>query len=314
MFQEAMKIQFVIPIYNEQDCLPEMIQRLQSLAVTMGSDVNLEFIFVNDGSRDRTLPFLLEFAEKYDNIQVIDLARNFGHQLALSAGLDQADADFVIIIDGDLQDPPEALIPMLKLAQEGADIVYGQRSERVGESHFKKLTAHLFYRLIVKLCNVDIPRDTGDFRLINRKVLLAFKGFKERHRFIRGMVPWLGFKSVAYTYKRDVRYAGETKFPFRKMLSFALDAIFSFSNSPLRLATYVGLFLVACGFALATYMMYLKLFLNTPAPGITTILLVLFFLGGFQILMLGLIGEYIGRIFEEVKGRPLYVINHIYKK
>jgi dolichol-phosphate mannosyltransferase len=291
-----------------------MIDRLVQVRETMRAHYDVGMIFINDGSTDRTIEILSDAAQKHPNLFVIDLARNFGHQIALSAGLDFADADYISIIDGDLQDPPELVPEMLEICKRGFDVVYGQRSARAGETFFKKFTAYLFYRMINNMCRVDIPSDTGDFRLINRKVLNEFKKFKERHRFIRGMVPWLGFKSHAFQYKRDIRFAGVTKYSLRKMARFALDAVLSFSNIPLRLATYVGLIMVCLGAVLALYLLYLKLVIQSPAPGVTAILIAMLLLGGFQILMLGLIGEYIGRIFEEVKGRPLYVVNSVIGK
>lgn len=306
-------LQYVIPIYNEEECVEMMVKRLSNVAKTIEDEYHTEYIFINDGSKDKTLEILTQLSHSISGMHIIDLSRNFGHQIALSAGLDYADADFIAIIDGDLQDPPELVPKMLGVAAQGFDIVYGQRSERKGETAFKKITAHLFYRLIVRMCQVNIPPDTGDFRLINKKVLYSFKKFKERHRFIRGMVPWLGFKSAPFHYIRDERFAGETKYPLKKMIRFALDAILSFSNLPLRTATYSGFVMVLAGVCLGFYMLYLKLILNSPAPGLTALLLVILILGGFQILMLGLIGEYVGRIFEEVKNRPLYVINEIIK-
>jgi dolichol-phosphate mannosyltransferase len=307
------KLQFVIPIFNEEECVEILVRRLIGVRTLLSNDFDVDFIFVNDGSNDTTLSKLVEQSKIFPGLVIINFSKNFGHQVALTAGLDYADADYVVIIDGDLQDPPELVVEMLSIAKKGYDVVYGQRTKRDGETLFKTISAHFFYRIIVKMCQVDIPKDTGDFRLINKKVLMAFRQLHERHRFIRGMVPWLGFKSAPLLYHRDERYAGETKFPVKKMIKFALDAIFSFSNTPLRFATYSGIMMVLAGFSLGGYMLYLKLVLNTPPPGITLLLLVILMLGGFQVVMLGLIGEYIGRIFEEVKGRPLYILDNIYK-
>jgi len=311
MFSEKIKIQYVIPIFNEQECLPELFNRLKQVQESGRDKYLFEFIFVNDGSKDKTLMILKELAQNHRDVKVINLSRNFGHQIALSAGLDLADAEYVLIIDGDLQDPPELVFEMMETARRGADIVYGQRIERSGETYFKRVTAHIFYRLITRLCDVHIPKDTGDFRLISRKVLNSFKEFKERHRFIRGMIPWLGFKSVPCLYHRDARYSGKTKFSVRKMIRFALDAILSFSNLPIKIGIHLGFFMVLCTLPLIIYVLYLKLGRGSPAPGLTTLLVVIFFIGGIQIFMLGLVGEYIGKIFEEVKGRPLYVIDEI---
>ncbi len=229
----------------------------------------------------------------------------------MTAGLDHVDADYVVIIDGDLQDPPEVVTAMYARALEGFDVVYGRRNLRRGETAFKRATAYGFYRVIRRLCGVPIPEDTGDFRLISRKVLRALHAMRERHRFLRGMVPWAGFRAAEVRYDRDTRHAGETKYPLSKMIRFALDAIFSFSVAPLRAASLTGSAIVLLGGAGGAYVLYLKLFTVQVVPGITVILLTVILLGGVQIMMLGLIGEYIGRIFEESKRRPLYFVNEV---
>lgn len=300
------KLQFVIPIFNEEECADVLVGRLLALK----TEYQTEFIFVDDGSRDRTAEILIGHSRRDPRIKLIRLSRNFGHQMALTAGLDHCDADYVAIIDGDLQDPPEIVPQMLaKLKAENLDLVFGHRVRRNGETFFKKLTASMFYRFLSRMCNTPIPRDTGDFRVINRKVLEAFADLRERHRFIRGMIPWLGFRAAAFDYERDVRYAGQTKYPFAKMFKFAIDAILSFSNQPLRAAIYVGVSIVGLGILGSIYMLYLKLVLNQVVPGITAVLIAIVIIGGVQILLLGVVGEYIGRIFEEVKGRPLYVVD-----
>lgn len=228
--------------------------------------------------------------------------------MAVTAGLDYAIADYVVIIDADLQDAPELIEDMYKKAKEGFDIVYGKRLQRKGETFFKKWTAKTFYKIIRKMCAVEIPSDTGDFRFINKDVLKALKQMREKHRFIRGMVPWVGFKSTPLFYLRDERYAGETKYPVKKMVKFALDAIFSFSNTPLRIATYFGFGIVGIGIIGALTILYLRLFTSLTIPGISAVILTIIIMSGFQIIMLGIIGEYIGRIFEESKNRPLYVV------
>jgi len=306
------KLEFLIPVYNEDTCLDHLMGRLDGIKGDF-TDVELSVLFVNDGSSDNSLEMLIGYAQKYDYIRVIDLSRNFGHQFALTAGLDHCDADYVCIIDGDLQDPPELVKDLYNRAkQDSINVVYGQRSTRAGESIFKKVTASLFYKTINVMCKTDIPRDTGDFRLIDRKVLTALKDMKESHRFIRGMVPWVGFKSEAFQYERDSRYAGETKYTLTKMLRFAMDGIFSFSRKPLRLASYLGIIVAFLGFLGMAYMIYLKLFTNDVVEGITIILVSIAIIGGVQLLMLGILGEYIGRIFEQSKDRPLYVIDNIY--
>ncbi len=306
------KLEFLIPVYNEDTCLDHLMERLDRIKRDF-TDVELSVLFINDGSSDNSLEKLIGYAQQYDYIRVIDLSRNFGHQFALTAGLDHCDADYVCIIDGDLQDPPELVKDLYNRAkQDSINVVYGQRSARAGESIFKKVTASFFYKTINVMCKTDIPRDTGDFRLIDRKVLTALKDMKESHRFIRGMVPWVGFKSEAFQYERDSRYAGETKYTLTKMLRFAMDGIFSFSRKPLRLASYLGIIVAFLGFLGMAYMIYLKLFTNDVVEGITIILVSIAIIGGVQLLMLGILGEYIGRIFEQSKDRPLYVIDNIY--
>lgn len=305
-------IEFIIPIYNEEKCLSSLMERICKIKDKF-TNVVLHVLFVNDGSSDNSLDMLIGFSQTYDYVRVINLSRNFGHQFALTAGIDNCTADYACIIDGDLQDPPELIEDMYNLAKiQSMNIVYGQRAKREGEGLFKKTTALMFYRLINTMCKIEIPHDTGDFRIVDRKVLDALKEMKEAHRFIRGMVPWVGFKSTAFHYDRDARYAGETKYTLRKMLRFALDGIFSFSRKPLRLASYFGLVVAALGFVGMTYMIYLKIFTNTVVEGITVVLTSIAIIGGVQLLILGIIGEYIGRIFEQSKNRPLYVIEDIY--
>lgn len=298
----------VVPVYNEEACLEELLKRLLALMDTLAG-LQVQIIFVNDGSRDRSLEKLYGFAEKHPFVTVLSFSRNFGHQVAVTAGLDHADADYIAVIDADLQDPPEVIAAMYTKLCEGFDIVYGQRISRKGETLFKKLTARLFYRFISRMCDIHIPEDTGDFRLITRRVLHALNGMRERHRFLRGMIPWVGFRSAPLPYHRDERYAGETKYPLRKMVKFALDAIFSFSNTPLRLATYSGLAIVFLGILGGLLLLYLKFFTIYTVPGITAAILTVILMGGMQIIMLGIIGEYIGRIFEESKNRHLYVLD-----
>ena len=306
------KLEFIIPIYNEESCLEMLMSRLKAIKQDF-SEVELHILFINDGSRDNSLPILIQFAQQYDYLRVINLSRNFGHQFALTAGIDHCDADYACIIDADLQDPPELVKAMYKKAKDNSlNIVFGQRMTRSGESIFKKVTAMLFYRIINLMCKVEIPKDTGDFRLIDKKVIKALKEMKELHRFIRGMVPWVGFKSEAYQYERDSRYAGETKYTLTKMIRFAMDGIFSFSRKPLRIASYLGLIVACLGFIGISYMVYLKLFTNDVVEGITVILASIALLGGVQLLILGILGEYIGRIFEQTKDRPLYIIDTIY--
>lgn len=251
---------------------------------------------------------LTGYAEDFPFVRVLDFSRNFGHQIAVTAGLDFADADYIGIIDADLQDPPELLESMYRKVLEGPDMVYGKRLSRKGETWFKKASARTFYLLLSRMCHVEIPQDTGDFRLFSRRVHVALKSMREQHRFLRGMVPWVGFSSEPVCYHRDQRYAGETKYPLRRMIRFALDAIFSFSKAPIRIATYTGISIVCFAIIGGIFLLYLRLFTSYHVPGITAAILTVILLGGIQIIMLGIIGEYIGRIFEESKNRPLYFV------
>jgi dolichol-phosphate mannosyltransferase len=309
MLPKKESLEVVIPVFNEEDCLDELLRRLLSLRERMSGAVELCVTFVNDGSRDASIVKLVDYAGRYPFVRVVDLSRNFGHQIAVTAGLDHADADHVVILDADLQDPPELIEGMYARAKAGVDIVYGKRLSRKGETWFKRLTARMFYRFISKMCALEIPEDTGDFRLVSRRVLDAVRAMREKHRFLRGMMPWVGYASEPFPYHRDERYAGETKFPLRKMVKFALDAIISFSNTPIRMATYMGMAIVGLGFAGAVVLLYLRFFTEYSVPGITAAILTIILIGGMQIIMLGIIGEYIGRIFEESKRRPLYFLN-----
>jgi dolichol-phosphate mannosyltransferase len=304
-------LDIVIPIYNEQECIPTLMKRLFALRKKMQKQVEVKFIFINDGSKDKSLNMLYDYAKKSSFIKVINLSRNFGHQLAVTAGLDYTNADYVTIIDADLQDPPEIIFDMYKKAKSGYDIVYGQRIKRDGETFFKKITASLFYRFINKMCDIEIPVDTGDFRLINKKVVDTLKSMREKHRFIRGMVPWVGFKSYPFKYHRDERYAGETKYRLKKMIKLAKDAIFSFSDKPLRVATYFGFIITILGALALMVLIYLRFFTQYYVSGITAVITVLIILSGVQIAIMGVMGEYIGRIFEESKKRPLYVVENV---
>ncbi|MBI4680582.1 MAG: glycosyltransferase family 2 protein [Nitrospirae bacterium] len=309
MLQNKEKLEIIIPIYNEESCLDELFRRLLFLREKLGY-LDMDFIFINDGSKDRSLTILHNYAERHNFIKVINFSRNFGHQIAVTAGLDYADADYIVIMDADLQDPPELIEDMYRKAKEGFDIVYGKRLTRKGETIFKKVTAKIFYGFINKMCDIEIPTDAGDFRLISKTVLKTLKQMREKHRFVRGMVPWTGFSSTPQLYNRDERYAGKTKYPFKKMVKFALDAIFSFSNVPLRVATYFGLMIVSLGFLGSLLLLYYRFFTSIYVSGITAVILTIIIMSGFQIIFLGLIGEYIGRIFEESKNRPLYVIKN----
>ncbi|MDO9236545.1 MAG: glycosyltransferase family 2 protein [Aquabacterium sp.] len=303
------KISVIIPILNEQDSISETIRRLVLVNDKHSREIEFEFIVVDDGSTDDSLTQLRIAAQQQSSIKVISLSRNFGHQIAITAGMDHASGDYVAIIDGDLQDPPELIYNMYQIAlRQGVDIVYGKRVSRAGETLFKKGTAALFYRLMRYMCEIDIPSDTGDFRLMSRRATDSLKQMREKHRFVRGMVPWMGFKSMPFEYARAERFAGETKFPLRKMVAFASNAILSFSSKPLTLAIRIGIMLLAAGLMGGLYILYLKLFTNTTVPGLTAILLSIVIFSGIQILLIGVVGEYIARIFDEIKQRPLYFI------
>lgn len=272
----------------------------------------MKFIFINDGSRDNTRAIISEFCKNNKKIKMIDFARNFGHQIAITAGMDYAAGECMVIIDGDLQDPPELIPDMIKIWRNGYDVVYGKRKSRYGETFFKKITAKAYYRILRGLTNVEIPVDTGDFRLIDRKVCDALKQLPERSRYVRGLMSWVGFKQIAIEFERSERFAGETKYPLKKMLKLAMDGIMSFSYKPLKLASYIGAILSGISFLYLIFVLFQKLFFpETAQSGWTSLIAVSLFFNGIILLMLGIIGEYIGRIYEEAKGRPLYIISEL---
>lgn len=287
-------LDIIVPVFNEEDCLDEILRRLTGVRDSLKASLDVSFLFVNDGSKDKSADILKAFAEKYDYVKVINFARNFGHQIAVTAGINNTNADYVAIIDADLQDPPELIVDMYKKSLEGYDIVYGKRLKRDKETMFKKLTAFGFYRVLNYMCNLDIPKDTGDFRLITKNVVDVLKNMPEHNRFIRGMVPWVGFKSAPVEFNREERYAGETHYPLKAMLKLATNAIFSFSTKPLVMINYLALFVMLLA-------IYSFLRLNMLSA---TIL----FVGSIQLVAIGVIGAYIGRIYEEAKARPLYTI------
>ncbi|HHY81747.1 MAG TPA: glycosyltransferase family 2 protein [Clostridiales bacterium] len=299
----------VIPMYNEEEVIEETYHRLKKVMDQTGE--SYELLFVNDGSRDRSASIIAELAKHDDNIRLIDFSRNFGHQIAVTAGLDYAQGQAIVIIDADLQDPPEVIPQMLAKWREGYEVVYGKRLKRQGETAFKKLTAYLFYRILNILTNENIPKDTGDFRLIDRKVCDAMKHLHEKNRFLRGMISWVGFNQTAVEYVRDERWAGETKYPLKKMLKFAADGIFSFTYKPLKLATYIGFLLSTTGFLYLLYVLYQRLFTTNTQSGWASIIAVNLVFNGITLIILGIIGEYVGRIYEEVKGRPLYIVKEV---
>ncbi len=300
------RFSIVAPAFNEEEVLPEFYRRVREVMDSLGEP--WELILVNDGSRDNTLAVMRELHEKDPRVKIISFSRNFGHQIAITAGIDYAEGDAVIIIDADLQDPPEVIPDLIEKWREGYDVVYAIRRERKGESWFKEWTAKLFYRLIYRITDVDIPKDTGDFRLMDRKVVEALRTMRERSRFMRGLSVWVGFKQTGVYYVREPRFAGETKYPLRKMLKFALDAITSFSYVPLQLATYVGFMIAIVSMLAMLIAVYLRLATGRALLGQATTLVAVLFLGGIQLIFLGIIGEYLGRIYDEVKARPLYIV------
>ncbi len=306
MTQERPRFSIVAPAYNEEEVLPEFYRRVRDVMDALGEP--WELILINDGSRDNTLAVMRELHEKDPRVKIISFSRNFGHQLAITAGLDYAQGDAVVIIDADLQDPPEVIPELIEKWREGYDVVYAVRKERRGESWFKEWTAKLFYRLIYRITDVDIPKDTGDFRLMDRKVVETLRTLRERNRFMRGLSVWVGFRQTGVFYVREPRFAGETKYPLRKMLKFALDAITSFSYVPLQLATYFGFAIAAISMVGMVIVVILRLTTGRALLGQATTLVTVLFLGGIQLIFLGIIGEYLGRIYDEVKARPLYIV------
>jgi dolichol-phosphate mannosyltransferase len=303
-------LSIVVPCYNEEACLAALHERLTG-AARKAAGGDYEIVLVNDGSRDRSWPIMKALAERDPNVTAVNLSRNHGHQLALTAGLDLCSGEKVLIIDADLQDPPELLGDMIEtMRREDADVVYGVRKSRRGETAFKRATAHGFYRLLSNATEVDIPLDAGDFRLMSRRALEVLLAMPEQARFIRGMVAWIGFKQVPILYDRDERFAGETKYPFGKMLRFAFDALTGFSSAPLKLASHAGLALSLGSVLIVLYILYAWLSGRSVA-GWTSLMLVVVVLGAVQMFVLALMGEYIGRLYNEAKRRPLYIVQEI---
>jgi polyisoprenyl-phosphate glycosyltransferase len=297
----------VTSIFNESNSLTELYRRVSQTMDSTGEE--WELILVDDGSVDGSVDLILDLARQDPRVRPVIFARNFGHQIGITAGLDYSRGEAIIIMDSDLQDPPEVILDLIAKWREGFEIVYAVRSEREGEGWFKLFTASLFYRLIARITDVDIPLDAGDFRLMDRKVVSVLNKMRERHRFLRGMSAWVGFRQTGVPYRRAARYAGETKYPFRKMLRLAITAITGFSYFPLQLATYIGFF--SAGLSIFSIPLVIALRLlgsQQPLLGQATTLIAVLFLGGVQLISLGILGEYIGRIYDEAKGRPLYIV------
>jgi dolichol-phosphate mannosyltransferase len=303
----ACELSVVLPVFNEEAGLPELYRRLKAVLVSMG--ISHEIIFVNDGSGDRSWAVMLELANHDRLVKGVNLSRNFGHQLAITAGVDASLGAAVVVMDSDLQDPPELIERLFAKYRDGYDVVYAQRRTRDGETWFKQTTARMFYRVIRRMTTVDIPVDTGDFRLMSRRVVEDLKRLQEQSRFVRGLVTWVGYNQTPVLYDRDRRYGGDTKYPLTKMMKFALDGITGFSSQPLRLASHAGLLLAAASLALMVAFTIYKLAGGAGlVPGWTSLMVAVLFLGGLQLLAIGILGEYIGRIYEEAKRRPLYLV------
>jgi glycosyltransferase involved in cell wall biosynthesis len=299
----------VVPAYNEEGVIEEMGAHLSKVMDALDGDA--ETILVDDGSRDRTYELMLDVARKDPRFKLIRLSRNFGHQIALTAGVDLAAGDAVIVMDADLQDPPEVVLELAKRWREGYDVVYAVRDVREGETRFKRATAAWFYRGFNRISEVKVPLDVGDFRLVDRRALDVFNQMRESNRFVRGMFSWIGLRQTGVTYKRAERFAGETKYPLRKMLRFATTGVISFSSAPLRVALNLGFLVSFIAFALGIWSIIVKVSGLYQVPGWTSIVVVTTFIGGIQLIVLGVIGEYIGDIHDEVKRRPLYVIGEL---
>lgn len=306
-----MLISVIVPAYNEEIVIKSFYQKISSVLDSQPFDA--EIIFVNDGSTDSTLEILLQLKELDFRIIIVDLSRNFGKEIAMTAGLDCCKGDAVVIIDADLQDPPELIPELILKWQAGYDVVYAKRISREGESPLKKLTSKTFYRILKQLSRVNIPEDTGDFRLMSRRAVNALNSLRERNRYMKGLFAWIGYPQIAVLYHRDPRYAGETKWNYYGLWNLAVEGITSFSTAPLKISTYMGLLTATGAFLYGIWIIFKTLIYGDPVAGFPTMMAIILFLGGTQLLALGIIGEYLGRIFSESKQRPLYLINGLYQ-
>ena len=307
------KISILIPAYNEEEVLHPLYKRLAKLA-DENDAYNFEFLFINDGSRDQTLEIIKLYGKTDPRIAYVNLSRNYGKEIAMIAGLDHVTGDATVIIDADLQDPPELIPQMIKFWEEGYDDVYAKRKSRAGESWFKKITSEVFYKLLQKSTNIPIQRDTGDFRLLSRRCVEALRGFRESQRYTKGMFSWIGYKKKELLYDRDPRVAGETKWNYMKLTNFAIDGITSFTTAPLRISSILGVLVSFAAFIYIIYLVVRTMFFGTDLAGYPSMMAVILFLGGVQLLSLGIIGEYIGRIFNETKQRPLYFVEEYHAR
>lgn len=299
-------ISVVVPMYFEEEVAQECYNRLKS--VMLQNNINYEFVFVNDGSTDRTMEILSEIAANDFRTKIVNFARNFGHQVAVTAGIAAAKGDAIVIIDADLQDPPEVIPELIAKWEEGYEVVYAKRKQRKGETWFKLLTAKYFYKFLNYMSDIDIPKDTGDFRIIDRKIADVFNQMTERNRFIRGMMSWVGFRQTYVEYERDERFAGETKYPLKKMIKFASDGIIAFSTKPLRIVMSLGLLSVLISIIVLLYTITVKIFGHGTQTGWASIMVAITFFSGIQLLGLGIVGQYIARIYDESKNRPIYIV------
>lgn len=305
----SLLISVVVPAYNEEEVLPEFHRRLTKVFSSL--PYKLEVVYVNDGSSDNTVVVIDELKSRDPRIALVDLSRNFGKEIALTAGLDHASGDAVVVIDADLQDPPELIPELIQHWRDGADVAYAKRTHREGESWFKKFTAAVFYRLIRRISRVQIPADTGDFRLLSRRAMEGLGSLREQHRFMKGLFAWIGYRQVAIPYRRDPRFAGQTKWNYWKLWNLALEGITSFTTAPLKIATYLGLMVSVAAFIYAAIIIYKTLVFGDAVRGYPSLMVVVLFLGGVQLAALGVIGEYLGRMFDETKNRPLYLLNKL---
>ncbi len=299
-------LSIIIPIYNEEGNIFKLYERLNSVLNNINTD--LEYVFINDGSKDDSINLIKKLADNDKNVKYINFSRNFGHQIAVTAGLDKAIGDRIVIIDADLQDPPELIIDMYNKMDEGFEVVYAKRKARKGESWLKKFTAKMFYRILKSITSVNIPVDTGDFRIMDRKIVDALKHMPEQQKFLRGQISWIGFNQTYIEYERDERYAGETGYTYKKMIRFALDGITSFSNFPLKFASICGFVVSGIAFIVMLYALYSRFISKDYIEGWTSIIISVLFLGGIQLISIGIIGEYISRLSSNVRNRPLYII------
>ena len=302
-----MLLSVIVPVFNEEDVLDAFYKRTSTVFDMIPFET--EFLFVNDGSTDTSLELLTSLRKHDPRVAIIDLSRNFGKEVAMTAGLDHSSGDIVVIIDADLQDPPELIPELIKHWKEGHDVVYARRSSRQGETFLKKFTARIFYRLMRRISKTPIPQDTGDFRLMSRRAVDSLGRLRESHRFMKGLFAWIGYPQKAILYQRDPRYAGETKWNYWKLWNFAIEGITSFTEAPLKLATYLGLFTALGAFAYGTWIVFKTIMYGDPVAGYPSLMVVVLFLGSVQLMTIGIIGEYLGRTFSESKQRPLYFVN-----